>query len=115
MIILATDTELATLASLNDVVTFTRLNDGVWQQSYGFTAPDSILGVVQGLQLPVLDATGRARLYETGQPLTRTLSTAESVQFALVWRVCNGVQTDLWIAMCLLRFLHRRLLRPHLQ
>ena len=53
--------------------------------------PDKILGVVQGLQLPVLDATGRARLDETGQPLTRTLSTVESVQFALVWGACNGV------------------------
>lgn len=103
--VLPTNTELAGMASLNDVVTWTGLNAQLWNlvsRSFGtipnmrvlaMQPPQSVLAVINGLRIPVLRADGspEQELDAAGNRVNvqRGLSMVESVQVALVWRVCR--------------------------
>jgi len=99
--ILPTETELATLASLNDVRVYAGLPQPVWDMislSLGTVPslrvlamnPSRVIGdTVQGLQIPVLETNGNPRLDSAGNLLHRPLSMVESLQFSLMWRIAR--------------------------
>ena len=103
--ILPTSTELATLGTLTDVVRWVGSNTAIWDlTSRGFGTlpnmrvlacqpPESVLRVINGLRIPILRADGRPEMTqdESGAdvPAHRGLTMVESIQVALVWRVCR--------------------------
>lgn len=103
--ILPTSTELATLGTLTDVVRWVGINTAIWDlTSRGFGTlpnmrvlacqpPESVLRVINGLRIPILRADGRPEMTqdESGAdvPAHRGLTMVESIQVALVWRVCR--------------------------
>ena len=100
-----TSTELATLGTLTDVVRWVGINTAIWDlTSRGFGTlpnmrvlacqpPESVLRVINGLRIPILRADGRPEMTqdESGAdvPAHRGLTMVESIQVALVWRVCR--------------------------
>ena len=99
--LLPTDTELAGLATLEAVRTWVNLDAAVWRAAsealgtvpsmrvLAMSPADSISSVITGLRLPIVHTDGHPVLDAAGQPSVRSFSMVESINIALMWRVCR--------------------------